>query len=290
MKHTFHIPVAAAVCICAVLCISGSALHAQTAGIATTDADKAEFHRIMEQLENEESCPVSERMLKIAGLRLGTPYASGTLEKEPEQLTINVLKTDCILFVESCLAMALTGGDDFDEFADNVRNLEYRDGIVDGYSSRLHYTSEWLQQAVKRGILDEITADIGGLPLEQHFNFMSTHPQSYMQLKNNPDEVAKIEAIEKRLEGCDYYYIPKSKIPEMESLIKDGDIICFVGNIEGLDMTHVAMAYHDGGRLTFIHASTKYGKAVIEPSGLAAYCNSIKSNKGIRVARIRQDF
>lgn len=287
MIHIFHIPTITAFCICAALSISGNVLHAQTAGVATTVADKAEFHRIMEQLENEESSLVSERMLKIAGLRLGTPYVSGTLEKEPEQLTIHLLKTDCILFVESCLAMAITGRDDFDEFADNVRNLEYRDGIVDGYSSRLHYTSEWLQQAEKLGILDEITADIGGLSLEQHFNFMSTHPQSYMQLKGNPDEVAKIEAIEKRLEGNDYHYIPKSAIPAMESLIKDGDIICFVGSIEGLDVTHVAIAYHDGGKLTFIHASTKYGKAVIEPSGLAAYCNSIKSNKGIRVARIR---
>ena len=85
----------------------------------------------------------------------------------------------------------------------------------------------------------------------------------------------------------DYYVIPKAKIPEIASQIKDGDIICFIGSTKGLDITHVAIALWDNGKLTFMHASPKYGKAVIEPSGLAGYCNSIKSNVGIRVARLR---
>lgn len=274
--------------ICALLFLHGCTLCNQPATVTTTDADRAEFCRIMERLEAERPGTVAGKMLRAAGLRLGIPYVAGTVEKEPEQLVIDLLETDCILFVESCLAFALTDGVDFDLFADNVRSLEYRDGVVDGYSSRLHYTSEWLQQAGRRGILKEITADIGGVPLGQKFNFMSTHPQSYRQLKDNPEETAKISAVEKRLEECDYHYIPKSMIPEIEPQIKDGDIICFVGSVDGLDVTHVAMACRKDGRLTFIHASSKYGKVVIEPSGLAGYCNSSKSNRGIRIARVSE--
>ena len=271
----------------AILCLTFTAQAFGQEKITTTDADKAAFVKIMSQLETENQTSVADRMVKVAKLRLGTPYVASTLEKEPERLVIDIVETDCILYVESNLAMALTVSKDFNDFADNILRLRYRNGVVDGYASRIHYTSEWLLQAAGRGLLEEITEKIGGQPLDQSFSYMSTHPQSYKQLKNNPAEVARIAAAEAELNKHDYYVIPKAKIPELASQIKDGDIICFIGSTKGLDITHVAIALWDNGKLTFMHASPKYGKAVIEPSGLAGYCNSIKSNVGIRVARLR---
>lgn len=271
----------------AILCLAFTAQAFGQEKITTTDADKAAFVKIMSQLETENQTSVADRMVKVAKLRLGTPYVASTLEKEPERLVIDIVETDCILYVESNLAMALTVSKDFNDFADNILRLRYRNGVVDGYASRIHYTSEWLLQAAGRGLLEEITEKIGGQPLEQSFSYMSTHPQSYKQLKNNPSEVARIAAAEAELNKHDYYVIPKARIPELASKIKDGDIICFIGSTKGLDITHVAIALWDNGKLTFMHASPKYGKAVIEPSGLAGYCNSIKSNVGIRVARLK---
>lgn len=271
----------------AILCLTFAAQAFGQEKISTTDEDKAAFRKIMEQLETENQLYVHDRMVKVAKLRLGTPYVASTLEKEPERLVIDIVETDCILYVESNLAMALTVSKDFNDFADNILRLRYRNGVVDGYASRIHYTSEWLLQAAGRGLLEEITEKIGGQRLDQSFSYMSTHPQNYKQLKNNPAEVARIAAAEAELNKHDYYVIPKARIPELASKIKDGDIICFIGSTKGLDITHVAIALWDNGKLTFMHASPKYGKAVIEPSGLAGYCNSIKSNVGIRVARLR---
>lgn len=273
------------VTVWAFLCLSWGPIYAQD--IISTNADKEAFVKIMSQLETENQTSVADRMVKVAKLRLGTPYVANTLEKEPERLVIDIVETDCILYVESCLAMALTVSKDFNDFTDNILRLRYRNGIVNGYSSRIHYTSEWLLQAAGRGLLEEITKKIGGEVLDQTFSFMSTHPQSYKQLKDNPEEVARIAEVEAGLNNHEYYVIPKAKIPESASQIKDGDIICFIGSTKGLDITHVAIALWDNGKLTFMHASPKYGKAVIEPSGLAGYCNSIKSNVGIRIARLR---
>ena len=78
---------------------------------------------------------------------LGTPYVASTLEGgTKEELRIYLTKTDCILFVETCLNLALTkmqGHSDFDALAENLRQSRYRDGKVSCYADRIHYTTEW---------------------------------------------------------------------------------------------------------------------------------------------------
>ncbi len=253
---------------------------------ASGESQRERFQSIMDSLESQTQTTVAERVLKIADMRLGTPYVAGTLEKEPESLVINIVETDCILFVESCLAMAMTMNRDYDDFKSNIQKLRYRGGVVDGYASRIHYTSEWIKQAEARKVVREISKEIGGSPLDQTFSFMSTHTKSYKQLANNPAEVKKIADVEKSLNTNDYYFIPKNQIPAVASKIRSGDIICFVGSTKGLDIAHVAIALWKDGQLTFMHASMKYMKAVIEPQSIASYCNSMKSNRGIRVVRI----
>ena len=73
-----------------------------------------------------------------------TPYKAGTLEvDDTEDLIINCDEVDCTTFVEYALAMALCPqqGDEMQEgdFARNLQRIRYRDGKIDGYTSRLHY-------------------------------------------------------------------------------------------------------------------------------------------------------
>ena len=60
---------------------------------------------------------------------------------------------DCLTFVEYTLAQALGSS-----FADNLQKIRYRDGIIDGYTSRLHYTSDWIENGVRQGLLEDVTA------------------------------------------------------------------------------------------------------------------------------------
>lgn len=250
--------------------------------------DSVIFHTIITALSAPEEATTAERMIRAASMLLGTPYVAGTLEQEPERLVINLHETDCILFAETCLALALTSKEaeaSFGKFAEILQRLRYRNGIIDGYSSRLHYTSEWIMQGEKNGFLREISRELGDMPSGQKFFFMSAHPQSYRQLSGNPEEVEKIKKIEKQLNGYTYFYIPKAQVSRYLDKIKPGDIIGFNTSVAGLDMTHVGIAYSDNGRLTFIHASASGKKVMIEPGNIPEYINKIKSNNGIRIIR-----
>ena len=269
------------------LIFSAAAFEKKDARFAEKDVEN--FQEVIALVAGDRDLPMNELVIKIAKHFLGTPYVAGTLEQEPERLTVNTRETDCILFVEMCLAMALTAKDaepTFDKYVDNLRQLRYRDGVVDGYASRIHYTSEWIIQGTLRGIFHEVSRDCGGSRLDQKFNFMSTHPASYKQLKNSPETVAKISAVEKNLESWDYWYIPKADLPKCIKNIRTGDIIGFNSATPGLDIAHVAYAYWDGDVLTFIHASYTEKKVVINAKPLVEYTNGIKGHNGLRVIRL----
>ena len=255
-----------------------------------TPEAKDSFERLLEQMLPHKALPMDQLLIKTALQKLGTPYVAGTLEEDPEMLTVHMDKSDCILFVEMCLAFSLTlkeENPDFDSYCDNLQKLRYRNGIVEDYASRIHYTSEWIRQAAERGIMEEITAEIGGVAWPQEFSFMSTHTGSYRQLRENPSLVEKIRATEEYLNGFEYHYIPKDEISACEHLIHDGDIICFNSTAKGLDIAHVGYAYWQEGRLTFIHASSVEMEVVINKKPLTEYISGIKSNNGIRVVRLK---
>lgn len=244
-------------------------------------------------LENREKS-VPELMIIAARQMLGTDYVAGTLEQIPEKLSVSLTQTDCILFVESCLAMALNakkGLDNPDSLCATTQSFRYRNGKVDGYASRIHYTSEWIRQGEARGIFREITDVLSGDNLSgQRFSYMSEHSDAYRQLKGNPAEVARIAQMEKNLNAfTDYFVIPKEDVKKIEHLLKDGDILGFNTSVKGLDIAHVALVYHkDNGEVGFIHASQADGKVVIDEKSIADYVMARKNNNGIRIVRVNR--
>lgn len=244
------------------------------------------------QANGQKSVP--ELMVVVAKQMLGTEYVAGTLERVPEQLVVSLTQTDCILFVESCLAMALNAKQGIyhpDSLCATIQSLRYRDGKVDGYASRIHYTSEWIRQGEARGIFREITDVLSRDNLSgQRFSYMTEHSDAYRQLKGNPAEVARIAEMEASLNKfTDYFVIPKEAVSKMEHLLKDGDILGFNSTVKGLDIAHVALVYHkENGQVGFIHASQADGKVVIDEKSIADYVNARKSNNGIRIVRVNR--
>ena len=252
------------------------------------------YGELSKVLKANQQKSVPELMIIVAKQMLGTEYVAGTLEKVPEQLVVSLTQTDCILFVESCLAMALNAKKGVfhpDSLCATIQSLRYRDGKVDGYASRIHYTSEWIRQGEARGIFREITDVLSGDNLSgQRFSYMSEHSDAYRQLKGNPAEVARIAQMEASLnQHTDYFVIPKEAVSKMEHLLKDGDILGFNSTVKGLDIAHVALVYHkENGQVGFIHASQADGKVVIDEKSIADYVNSRKSNNGIRIVRVNR--
>lgn len=252
------------------------------------------YGELSKVLKANQQKSVPELMIIVAKQMLGTEYVAGTLEKVPEQLVVSLTQTDCILFVESCLAMALNAKKGIfhpDSLCATIQSLRYRNGKVDGYASRIHYTSEWIRQGEARGIFREITDVLSGDNLSgQRFSYMSEHSDAYRQLKGNPAEVARIAQMESSLnQHTDYFVIPKEAVSKMEHLLKDGDILGFNSTVKGLDIAHVALVYHkENGQVGFIHASQADGKVVIDEKSIADYVNSRKSNNGIRIVRVNR--
>ncbi|KAA6311079.1 hypothetical protein EZS27_037728, partial [termite gut metagenome] len=100
----------------------------------------------------QEDNPVLKNGLAFVGI----PYAAHTLEGgEEETLVINLHQVDCTTFVEYVLAMSLyppPQGEAMREevFSENLRQIRYRDGKINGYTSRLHYFSDWINDNVRR--------------------------------------------------------------------------------------------------------------------------------------------
>lgn len=222
---------------------------------------------------------------------LGIPYVSNTLEGNgKEQLVVNMKEMDCTTFVEYCLALDYTyrnyKNPDYQDFCNVLTFIRYRHGLIKGYESRLNYTSDWIWDNEKKGILNNITQRLGGDTLHIHLSYMSEHPYLYKSLNNDTSEIKNIKAVEDSINSRNpYYYIPKNRIKIIAPYIKDGDIICFTTSIKGLDVSHMGIAYWEDNILKFINASSVFGKVVISEKSLSDYCNGIRSDTGIILLR-----
>jgi len=243
------------------------------------------FDKVYSAVKDDALKPTGELTAEIALQLLGTPYVASSIEQTPEDLRVYLDRTDCILFVELCCSFALTVKSDapcYETLLDNIREMRYRNGIVNGYASRIHYTSEWLQQNESRGILREYTQDFGET-VPQEFSFMSSHPECYPQLKGDCVEIEKIKEMENRLNvSGPYYAIGKGRLSQGDVDIREGDIICFLSSTKGIDIKHVALAHKVAGQMHFIHASSLEGKVVVSEQTLAEYAKS-----GVRLARMK---
>lgn len=231
-------------------------------------------------------------MIDAALYLLETPYAAGTLEiNEEEELTVNLREMDCTTFVETCLALTRSAADpassNYEGFQDELRQIRYREGQIEDYTSRLHYITDWIVDNETMGIVEDITCRAGGVSFLPELNFMSTHPASYPALKGQPALVKKMREIEENIN--DNYdtacYIPCRMINQASESIHDGDMIFFTTSIAGLDVQHAAIAYWENKRLRFIHASSKAGKVIIDPLSIADYCAKQKTITGILIVR-----
>lgn len=233
----------------------------------------------------------SELIINTAKFFLNKPYVASTLEvSESEKLVVNLQELDCTTFVENCIALSgiiKFERKSFDDYCALLTYIRYRGGEIDGYTSRLHYTSDWASENEDKEILKNISGDIGGQVIAKNINFMSTHPQSYKHLNNNKENLAKIKRIEDSMNSRKaYIVIPISAIPANSKDIQSGDIVAFATSTEGLDYSHVGIAYWENEELHFLHASSKMKKVVIEQKTLLDYCKDSKNCTGISIFRI----
>lgn len=259
-----------------------------TERIYYTDEDVSIFNRFVSDMRSKKSLPIDQLVIETATFFLGTPYVASTLEVEPEGLVVNFREMDCATLVDNVIALSrMFKSDDhsFDSFCKQLQYLRYRNGMITNYADRLHYTTDWVYVNDRKKIVKDINKEIGGLPLVLNLNFMSTHPDSYKQLKADPVLVKEISKIEKDINNRSYYFIPKPDIDAFDPKIKSGDIVCFTTAIKGLDTSHMGIITRVNGQLTFIHASSLAKKVIVNKESLKQYVSKGKNSTGIMLAR-----
>lgn len=251
--------------------------------------DKTILNEVFELFSEEEGTPVPELMVKVGTCFLGTPYVAHTLETDSaEQLVVNLRELDCTTFAENCLAISRTihsGRLTFEQFSNELKGIRYRNGILDGYPSRLHYFTDWIYNNHQNNIIRDVTHEIEGIPCPINVHYMSTHPESYRQLKADPSLTKRIEAQEKEISARPMHYIPEEQLAAVEDRLQDGDIAGLTTNIDGLDISHVIMLVRKEGRIHLMHASSLAEKVIISEETLEAYLLNSNRATGIMVAR-----
>ena len=240
------------------------------------------------QYTMEQDLYPGELIIEIARFFLGAPYRAGTLDTPGrENVVVNLTEFDCVTFMETVLALARCasfGKLSPAELKKGIKHIRYRQGIMDGYGSRLHYFTDWLYDNEKKKVLKDISQDLKGKPCRKKINFMTSHSDLYPALKNSA-MVDTMRRIERNLSRKTFHIIGKNTFNAVKAKIQSGDIIAFASGLEGLDVAHAGFAVRQGNSLKLLHASSKEGAVVISKISLAAYLKSNKNFTGIFVAR-----
>lgn len=235
--------------------------------------------------------PIGQIMVRLGHELLNTPYVGGTLEGDgPEVCRISLDGLDCVTFFESVLNLARNlqrGRTSFDDLRSSVTETRYRSGVLNGYTSRLHYTTEWFLDNVAKGVVVDVSQSLGGTATKMKVDFMSTHPQLYPALRQDTQAVRRMAEIERRLQRKTMFVIARENIARIESQLKDGDIIAIVTSKKGLDYAHTGIVVREGARARLMHASSTKKQVVLD-GYLAEVVSRVDSWTGISVARPRE--
>lgn len=267
------------------------------------------FGALMQDLSDEQICrmkfdfavaqslagrPINEVMVEIGKTFIDTPYGANVLESDgDEKLVVNMRALDCVTFYENCVTLARCvkmKKTTFDDYMAQLQFLRYREGKIDGYPSRLHYTTDYWYNAEKKGIAKVVTKEIFGeknvAEIPKPINFMSTHRDSYKHLKTDDGNLKKIKAQEDEINSRKDYFLPKGNLHMFADKVNHGDLIGIVTNVTGLDIAHTGVAVKLDGKLHFMHSPNVGKKVQITDVPLHDYLAKNGKQTGIIVARV----
>jgi hypothetical protein len=265
---------------------------------STVFRGRDKFDRLVNQARegNWASLPIGERTATVGKAMVGTRYKGYTLEIDDrvEAPSVNFDGQDCWTFFEISLAFARMLNESPENWTPErllhyIELDRYRGGQCTGdYLSRLHYLEDWLADNSSRGLVDDLTRSLGGVPAPHAAREMTLGWRNYRYLRNNKALLGPLRQMEARVSSRTLYQIPKSHVAAIEPKLRSGDIIGIIsrdGSMVGTSHVGLALRGSDGV-LHFMHASSpsNYGRVTID-SELSKYLYRYGSHTGILVAR-----
>jgi hypothetical protein len=235
------------------------------------------------------SMDIGDLVVEMGKTFLGTEYVANTLEQPgDEHLVVNLHGLDCVSFYENSLVFARCirkNKTSFEDYKAELQLIRYRGGVIDGYPSRLHYSSDYFYDNEKKNVLKNVTKSVGGIRYKKTINFMSTHPDSYRQLKDHPELIGIIAGQEAAINKRPLFHLPKQAVERAAPKIHNGDILAITTDIPGMDVSHTGIAIWQDKQLHLLHAPITGSKVQITEKPLAEYLAASPKRLGIMVAR-----
>src|SRR3954464_5789051 len=287
--------------VCIILFWIGSAGLASESRLpfSTVFKGQDQFNRLAAKAksENWKSLPIGDRTAAVGKALVGTRYKHFTLEIDNriESPSVNFYGMDCWTFFETALGFARMLNEPESNWTPErllhySKMDRYRGGECTGdYLSRLHYLEDWLYDNKQRGLIADLTPDLGGKSVPHSAREMSIGWRHYRYLAANKSLLGPLARMEARVSSRPLYEIPKSNVKRIESKLHSGDIIGIVSRDRGglRSTSHVGLAFRTSdGVLHFMHASSpgNSGRVVVD-SELSTYLYRYGSDTGIMVAR-----
>jgi N-acetylmuramoyl-L-alanine amidase-like len=287
------------VCVILFLICSAGMASESRLPFGTVFKGQDQFNRLAAKAkaENWKSLPIGDRTAAVGKALVGTRYKHFTLEIDNriESPSVNFYGMDCWTFFETALGFARMLNEPESNWTPErllyyIEIDRYRSGQCTGdYLSRLHYLEDWLYDNDRRGLVNDMTRQLGGRSVPHSAREMSVGWRHYRYLASNRSLLGPLARMEANVSSRPLYEIPKSQVASIEPKLRSGDVIGVISRERnGLRSTaHVGLALRtNDGVLHFMHASSprNYGKVVVDDQ-LSKYLYRYGSDSGILVAR-----
>lgn len=264
------------------------------------DADWATFHEkaAWALRQGLDTVPLGAAMAALGRSFVGTPYAPNTLEAPgAERIVVNFRGLDCVTFVENVLTLARFVREEGAQerlkrrseaetrYEALLTQVRYRGGELRGYASRLHYFSDWIADGEAKGLVRDVTRELGGVRDTTAITYMATHVEAYRQLREEAAAVEEVREVEERLSAAGRWYLPEDALEAAAAGIRDGDVIAATSTLAGMDVAHTGLALWVDGTLRLMHAPLVGDSVEISAETLPARVRRIRGQDGIMVAR-----
>ncbi|MDW8263450.1 MAG: DUF1460 domain-containing protein, partial [Phycisphaerales bacterium] len=193
---------------------------------------------------------LNQRVIAIARANLGQPYELYLLGEAPFESIDNqplfcLERSDCVVFVEHTLAMALSDG--FPQFLKMLQRIRYAGGEI-GVRTRNHFTeADWNRN--NRWLLREITDQIAGPSVAEFVQKVDR--AGFFKARYQIDVACPVEEIRES-------YVPWEKFDQVRSALRDGDVVNIVrGRGDRGWVGHVGfITIGPGGEVRMLHSAS----------------------------------
>jgi hypothetical protein len=205
------------------------------------EAGEARIARLIAEAQRFPS--ISARIDYISGALRGTRYREYTLiggPHRPEQFVLRDDAFDCVTFCETVLAAA--GARDMPEFETNLRQIRYRNGIVNWFE-RNHYFFEWCRHNVENKTCRWLHLD-GAIEIDKTVDSQRGLSRRRFAMRVIPSEVFLAHKAD----------------------LQSGDIVGFVSRRPDLDYFHCGMAAFAPDRTLLLRHASESRSRVLDES------------------------